>query len=60
MGKTWKGRACWAVMRVARRVGGTEFSVVRLLDVVSWKILCLMRCERLREHVSCLICVVEW
>jgi hypothetical protein len=36
MGKTWKGRACWAVMRVARRVGGTEFSVVRLLDVVRY------------------------
>ena len=26
MGSGWKGRACWAVMSVARSVGGTEFS----------------------------------
>lgn len=26
MGSGWKGRACWAVIKVARRVGGTEFS----------------------------------
>lgn len=38
MGKGWKGRACWAVMRVARRVGGTEFSGGGLVgwDWVSW------------------------
>lgn len=28
MGRGWKGRACWAVIRVARSVGGTEFSVM--------------------------------
>ena len=26
MGSLWKGRKCWAVMRVARAVGGTEDS----------------------------------
>lgn len=26
MGRPWKGRKCCAVMRVARSVGGTEFS----------------------------------
>lgn len=28
MGRGWKGRACWAKMRAAVRVGGTEFSVM--------------------------------
>ncbi len=27
MGRVWKGRACWAKIRVAVRAGGTEFSV---------------------------------
>lgn len=26
-GRNWGGRACWAVIRVARRVGGREDSV---------------------------------
>lgn len=26
MGRVWKGRRCWAVMRAAVRVGGTAFS----------------------------------
>ena len=32
MGSGWKGLACWAVIRVARRVGGTEFSVYHISD----------------------------
>lgn len=28
MGTIWKGRACCAVISVARRVGGKEFSAV--------------------------------
>lgn len=26
MGSFWRGRKCWAVIKVARRVGGTEES----------------------------------
>ena len=26
MGRAWKGRICWAVMKVAVRVGGSECS----------------------------------
>lgn len=28
MGRPWKGRKCCAVISVARRVGGTEFSMM--------------------------------
>jgi len=31
MGSFWKGRKCWAVMRVARAVGGTEDSATVLV-----------------------------
>ena len=34
MGSFWNGRKCWAVMRVARAVGGTEDSVRSVL--VGW------------------------
>ena len=30
MGTGWKGRACWAKMRVARREGGKGFSIRRV------------------------------
>jgi hypothetical protein len=29
MGRVWNGRACWANMRVAVRVGGREFSGIK-------------------------------
>lgn len=35
MGSFWRGRMCWAVIKVARRVGGTEDSVVLVLTFVS-------------------------
>lgn len=34
MGSGWNGRACWAVMSVARSVGGTEFSEVLSVDIL--------------------------
>lgn len=37
MGTAWKGRMCWAVIVVARRVGGKGFSV-------SWLALYLGSC----------------
>jgi len=33
MGNGWKGRACRAVMRVARRVGGSGDSIGRVREV---------------------------
>ena len=39
MGSLARGRMCWAVIRVARRVGGTEDSVWRA--VVSFGCLCV-------------------
>lgn len=33
IGRGWKGRACRAVMRVARRVGGSGDSVVVLVQL---------------------------
>lgn len=34
IGSAWKGRMCWAVTSVARRVGGRGFSGGRALVVV--------------------------
>jgi hypothetical protein len=54
MGSGWKGRKCWAVVRVARTVGGTELSIYHVvsiqnpLNVLKMSLL-LGSIERLRE-----------
>jgi hypothetical protein len=48
MGSVWKGRACWATTRVARRVEGSGFSKCDALVVWTWS--CVERVEL--EHTS--------